>query len=128
MGLVVLGPVLLILAIILVFRARSREKRVAALTHVDVKRDWQPTGNINFVVPEDAADQDRFFLEIEENRVIELLGGGTSLEIRFRLATLDEAKRIVKGYERHIAEHPEDSLLPKKTEEIQRPTAVESVA
>jgi hypothetical protein len=76
MGLVVLGPVLLILAIILVFRARSREKRVAALTHVDVKRDWQPTGNINFVGPEDAADQDRLFLEIEENRVIELLGGG----------------------------------------------------
>ena len=128
MALVLLGPALLILAIMLVFRARSRKKRGAAMVHVKVKCDWQPTGNINFVVPEDAADQDRFILEIEENRVIELLGGGTSLEIRFRLATLDEAKRIVKGYERHIAEHPEDSLLPKKANEIQRPRAVGSAA
>jgi hypothetical protein len=124
MVLLLLGPVLLIVAIMLVFRARTREKRVAAVANVKVMRDWQPTGNINFVVPEDAADQDKFMLEVEENREIELLGGGTSLEIRFRLATLDEAKRIVKGYDRHIAEHPEDSLLPKKTSEIQRPRAV----
>ena len=128
MALVLLGPALLIVAVMLVFRARTREQRVAAVANVKVMRDWQPTGNINFMVPEDAADQDKFMLEVEENREIELLGGGTSLEIRFRLATLDEAKRIVKGYDRHIAEHPEDSLQPKKTGETQRPRAVVSAA
>jgi hypothetical protein len=126
MGLVLLGPALVVLIIVMFFRARTRNKRAAAKSHGNVKRDWQPTGNINFIVPDDVIDQDKFVLEVEENRVIELLGGGTTLEIRFRLATLDEAKRIVQGYERHIADHPEDSLLPKKAEEIQRPRAVES--
>ena len=69
-----------------------------------------------------------FILEIEEDREIELLGSGTSLEIRFRLATLDEAKRIVNGYDRHIAERPEDSLLPKKVRDVQRPRAVGEAA
>lgn len=128
MALVLIAPALLIVAIVLVFRFRPHGKLVPAVANVEVKRDWQPTGNINFMVPEDAGDRDKFILEVEENREIGLLGGGTSLEIRFRLATLDEAKRIVKGYDRHIAEHPEDSLLPKKTSEIQRPRAVEVAA
>lgn len=128
MALVLIGPALLIVAVMLVFRARTREKLVAAVANVEVKRDWQPTGNINFVVPEDVGDQAKFMLEVEENREIGLLGGGTSLEIRFRLATLDEAKRIVRGYDRHIAEHPEDSLLPKKLAEMPRPRAVEEAA
>ena len=128
MVLVLLVPSLLIAAFMLLFRSRTREKRVATVANVKVRRDWKPTGNINFVVPEDAADQDKFILEVEENREIELLGGGSSLEIRFRLATLEEAKRIVKGYDRHIAEHPEDSLLPKKASEVQKPRAVEAAA
>src|SRR6476469_99438 len=92
MVLVLLVPSLLIAAFMLLFRSRTREKRVATVANVKVRRDWKPTGNINFVVPEDAADQDKFILEVEENREIELLGGGSSLEIRFRLATLEEAK------------------------------------
>src|SRR3569833_4229724 len=82
MALVLIGPALLIVVAMLMFRARKREKRVAAVANVEVKRDWQPTGNINFVVPEDVRDQAKFMLEVEENREIGLLGGGTSLEIR----------------------------------------------
>jgi hypothetical protein len=128
MGLVLLVPALLVVIIVMFFRARTRKQRLVARSQSNVKRDWQPTGNINFIVPEDVVGPDQFVLEVEENRVIELLGGGTTLEIRFRLATLDEAKRIVQGYERHIADHPEDSLLPRNTEEIPRPRVVEAVA
>jgi len=65
-------------------------------------RDWQPTGNINFVVPFDTKNHGAYLLEVEEDREIELLGGGNSREIRFRLATLAEAVAVVKSYNENV--------------------------
>ena len=78
---------------------RDRRRRKRPLPHVKVSRGWEPTGNINFVVPENHRnDPAVFLLEVEEDREVELLGGGTSREIRFRLATIEEAKTVVQAY------------------------------
>jgi hypothetical protein len=92
---------------------------------VKVVRDWQPTGNINFVVPDALVDDYKtramFFLETEEDRVIELVGGGESREIRFRMATLHEAISVVKSY----MSNPEYKIKPEIGHErgLDRPSA-----
>ena len=83
-----------------------------------VKRDWLPTGSINFIVPDDALGKPNgkavFFLEIEEDRIIEMLGGGTKTESRFRLATLDEAKKVVQCYDKFIENNPDEGVSQTK--------------
>lgn len=79
-----------------------------------VIREWEPTGNINFVVPISAMDcyvrEGSFLLEVEEDRAIELVGGGRSKEVRFRLATLAEAVIVVRCYSAHAERCPSESV------------------
>lgn len=68
---------------------------------VKVIRDWQATGNITFSVPDGANKKDKhhYSLKVEEERLVELLGGGKSREIRWRLASLEEAVKVVAAYQ-----------------------------
>ncbi len=75
-----------------------------------VKRDWIPTGRIDFATRfnGNAADADQpseFKLLVEERRIVESIAGNENLEIQWRLATLKEAKAVVTQYHKYLAEN-----------------------
>ncbi|HVQ82357.1 MAG TPA: hypothetical protein VMS82_20915, partial [Pseudolabrys sp.] len=57
-----------------------------------VKRDWVPTGRIDFATKlngnDDPSQPNEFKLLVEERRIIESIAGNENLEIQWRLATL----------------------------------------
>jgi len=74
-----------------------------------VKRDWIPTGRIDFAtrLNGDGTDADQpseFKLLVEERRIVESIAGNENLEIQWRLATLKEAKAVVTQY-RYLSEN-----------------------
>jgi hypothetical protein len=75
-----------------------------------VKRDWVPTGRIDFAThlngnAEDADQPNEFKLLVEERRIVESIAGNENLEIQRRLATLKEAKAVVTQYHKFLSEH-----------------------
>jgi hypothetical protein len=74
-----------------------------------VKRDWVPTGRIDFATKLDSnADPDQpgeFRLLAEEHRIIESIAGNENLEIQWRPATLKEAKFVTTHYHKYLAEN-----------------------
>jgi len=88
-----------------------------------VKRDWVPTGRIDFATrlngnSTDADQPNEFKLLIEERRIVESIAGSENLEIQWRPATLREAKAVVSQYHKYLSEHSliktvfEDTLSP----------------
>jgi hypothetical protein len=61
----------------------------------DQQDGWIPTGRIDFSNPQSMGN---FILQAEDTRTIESLGGVEHREIRWRKATLDEAKAVVVAY------------------------------
>lgn len=76
----------------------KKEQKPAAFGHVDgvLKQDWTRTGNIDFHAPalESAAPQP-LTLRVEEKKITENAMGQDVVELRWRLATLEEAKEVV---------------------------------
>ena len=75
-----------------------------------VKRDWVPTGRIDFAThlngdADDADQPNEFKLLVEERRIVESIAGNENLEIQWRLATLKEAKAVVTQYHKYLSEH-----------------------
>jgi hypothetical protein len=75
-----------------------------------VKRDWVPTGRIDFATrlngnAEDADQPSEFKLLVEERRIVESIAGNENLEIQWRLATLKEAKAVVTQYHKYLSEN-----------------------
>ena len=75
-----------------------------------VKRDWVPTGRIDFAThlngnSEEADQPNEFKLLVEERRIVESIAGNENLEIQWRLATLKEAKAVVTQYHKYLSEH-----------------------
>jgi len=56
---------------------------------------WTPTGRIDF---SNSHSRNDFILQAEDTRIIEGIGGVEHREIRWRKATLDEAKTVVVSY------------------------------
>ena len=56
---------------------------------------WSQTGRIDFLNPPSTAD---FILQAEDTRIVDSVGGVEHREIRWRKATLDEAKTVVVAY------------------------------
>ncbi|MGC2156900.1 MAG: hypothetical protein WA662_10965, partial [Pseudolabrys sp.] len=73
-----------------------------------VKRDWVPTGRIDFATKlngnDDPSQPSQFKLLVEERRIIESVAGNEHLEIQWRLATLKEAKTVVTQYHKYLKE------------------------
>lgn len=73
-----------------------------------VKRDWVPTGRIDFATKlngnDDPTQPSEFKLLVEEHRIIESVAGNEHLEIQWRLATLKEAKAVVTQYHKYLKE------------------------
>ena len=75
-----------------------------------VKRDWVPTGRIDFAtrLNGNATGPDQpteFKLLVEERRIVESIAGSENLEIQWRLATMKEAKAVVAQYHKYLSEH-----------------------
>ena len=74
-----------------------------------VKRDWVPTGRIDFSSKFDTNDDpnqpSEFKLLVEERRIIESIAGNEHLEIQWRLATLKEAKVVAAQYHKYLTEN-----------------------
>jgi len=79
-----------------------------------VVHDWLPTGRIDFAGPSmdaDAVDTPaKFFLQAEEIRLLVSLSGIERKEIRWRKATLSEAKRVVNVFHRQMAKEPDRAV------------------
>ena len=69
--------------------------------------DWTPTGRIDFAGPSmDATTADTpasFFLQAEDIRLLVSFSGIERKEIRWRKATLSEAKKVVNVFHRQLA-------------------------
>ena len=75
-----------------------------------VKRDWLPTGRIDFAtqMKADAKGSEQpseFKLLVEERRIVESVAGNENLEIQWRLATLKEAKTVITQYHKYLSEN-----------------------
>ena len=74
-----------------------------------VKRDWVPTGRIDFATnlsgSDDPNQPSEFRLLVEERRIIESIAGNENLEIQWRAATLKEAKAVVTQYHQYLREN-----------------------
>ena len=98
-----------------------------------VKRDWVPTGRIDFATNlngDDDADQpSEFRLLVEERRIIESIAGNENLEIQWRAATLKEAKTVVTQYHQYLKEHSlirsifEPDILPPEPQHTESSSA-----
>ena len=84
-----------------------------------VKRDWVPTGRIDFATrldatnASDAEQPSEFRLLIEERRIVESITGIENLEIQWRLATLSEAKAVVTQYHKYLSENSLIKSVPE---------------
>jgi hypothetical protein len=91
-----------------------------------VKRDWVPTGRIDFATKlngnDDPSQPSEFKLLVEERRIIESVAGNEHLEIQWRLATLIEAKAVVTQYHKYLKENAlvksvfEPDILPPESQ------------
>jgi hypothetical protein len=61
----------------------------------DRQEGWTPTGRIDFSNSQSPGD---FILQAEDTRIVDSIGGVEHREIRWRKATLDEAKAVVVAY------------------------------
>jgi hypothetical protein len=98
-----------------------------------VKRDWVPTGRIDFATKlngnDDPSQPSEFKLLVEERRIIESVAGNDHLEIQWRLATLSEAKAVVTQYHKYLKENSliksvfEPEILPPESQDSGSPNA-----
>jgi hypothetical protein len=56
---------------------------------------WTPTGRVDFTDPQSIGN---FILQAEDTRIVDSIGGVEHREIRWRKATIDEAKTVVVAY------------------------------
>jgi hypothetical protein len=77
---------------------RRKEVKPASFGHVDgvMKQDWTRTGNIDFhAAALESAYPQPLTLRVEEKKITENAMGQDVVELRWRLATLEEAKEVV---------------------------------
>jgi hypothetical protein len=84
--------------LIMAFGFRKSEQKPLAFGQIDgvLKQDWTRTGNIDFhAAALESASPQPLTLRVEEKRITENAMGQDVVELRWRLATLDEAKELV---------------------------------
>ena len=117
--------IILVLAIAGYFVFRRGQARPPPVGEgAKVVHDWIPTGRIDFAGPsmdESAANTPAsFYLQAEDARFLISFSGIERKEVRWRKATLNEAKKVVNVFHRQVAVEPgrrTDDVLPA----LQRP-------
>jgi hypothetical protein len=106
---------------------RKRDQKPVVFDNIDgaLKDDWTRTGTIDFhvSVPESASPQP-LTLRVEERKIVENALGQDVMQLRWRLATLGEAKEIVVCWNRvKSAERDERGTLAPAVLNIARRTS-----
>ncbi len=84
--------------LIMVFGFRKTQQQPSTFDHIDgvMKQDWTRTGNVDFhAAALESASPQPLTLRVEEKRITENAMGQDVVELRWRLATLEEAKELV---------------------------------
>src|SRR5215471_3496120 len=118
--------IVVIVAVVLIYLYRSEVeafmfRRRMEIDHNEalknVAEDWKQTGYIDFSVPQElCANPGRlaaphvYCLAVEEYRVVNTIGGGTSIEQRWRRGSLADAQRVAENYQQFLQEHPEEAF------------------
>jgi hypothetical protein len=123
--------IILILAIVgYIVARRATGDRSAVGEEGRVVHDWIPTGRIDFAGPslnESAADTPAsFYLQAEDIRLLISFSGIERKEIRWRRATLNEAKRVVNVFHRQRAKGPDE--ITKTANSAATPSDAENTA
>src|SRR5215475_11566723 len=79
-----------------------------------VAAGWKQTGYIDFsestqfpASSKQPAEQQLFYLTVEEYRLIHTIRGGTAVERRWRRGSLVDARQVIENYYDFLREHPE---------------------
>jgi hypothetical protein len=84
--------------LIMVSAFRKREQKSTSLGDIDgvLKQDWTRTGNIDFhAAALESTSPQLLVLRVEDKKVTENAMGQDIAQLRWRLATLEEAKEVV---------------------------------
>jgi hypothetical protein len=82
----------------MMFGLRKTDQKMVAFGQINraLKQDWTRTGNIDFHASAlESSFPQPLTLRIEEKRITESVVGQDVVELRWRLATLDEGKELV---------------------------------
>jgi hypothetical protein len=98
--------VLIVAVVGYIVARRASPDSAGATETAKIAQDWIPTGRIDFAGPsmdESAADVPAaFYLQAEDIRLLISFSGIERKEIRWRKATLNEAKRVVNIFHRQM--------------------------
>jgi hypothetical protein len=101
-----LAIVLIVAVVGYIVARRSNARPTSIPDTAKVSQDWMPTGRIDFAGPSmeaSAADVPAaFYLQAEDVRLLISFSGIERKEIRWRKATLNEAKRVVNIFHRQM--------------------------
>src|SRR6202521_2987039 len=84
--------------LIMIFGFRKKEQKSTSFGDIDgvVKQDWTRSGNIDFhAAALESTSPQLLILRVEDKKVTENAMGQDIAQLRWRLATLEEAKEIV---------------------------------
>ena len=84
--------------LIMAFGFRKSEQKPAAFAQIDgvLTQDWTRTGNIDFhAAALESSSPQPLTLRVEEKKITQNAMGQDVVELRWRLATLEEAKELV---------------------------------
>ncbi|MGC1654752.1 MAG: hypothetical protein WA722_18180 [Candidatus Sulfotelmatobacter sp.] len=88
------GLVFAVLVGVFTVRSLYKSKPRRAARDQQGKDGWTPTGRIDFV----DGGSDNFILQAEDTQTVDSTGGVEHRQIRWRKATLDEARAVVAAY------------------------------
>jgi hypothetical protein len=93
---------------IMTFGFRKADKKLVLPGHIGgaVIQDWTPTGNIDFHASTESSSPQPLRLWVEEQRITESVVGQRVVELRWRLATIDEGKELVVCWNASRAKPP----------------------
>ncbi len=103
---IVLAVVLIVAVLGYIVARRANPDPTVNTETAKIAQEWIPTGRIDFSGPsmdESAADVPAtFYLQAEDIRLLISFSGIERKEIRWRKATLNEAKRVVNVFHRQV--------------------------
>jgi hypothetical protein len=109
-------------AIALVTLHLSSRKERKPEENVTATSEWQPSGKIDFHCPETVNDDKVpavFVLRVEDYRTVESISGVQHAELRWRNATLAEAKSVVVAHQKATDTGAKGYQFPRQVEKSQ---------
>jgi hypothetical protein len=106
------GVLVIVVGVLVLLKPKSKRHPNTTGSAADNK-EWVLTGRIDFVDPHSIGE---LVLQVEETRIVKSPGGMEHREIRWRRATLDEAKMVLVSY------HAQRNLLMSANFIVSAPT------